>query len=129
MEEVVKNRIILILSVLMIIFFIGAMGSCSNARKIKAECDKEIFNRLDVEEKMNNLIHEKADIEEKLNGVIRKLAEETTACQLAKKMLLQEQLISKNLNEELQKMTELKEALEEDLKEALVANKPVKPKK
>ncbi len=45
-------------------------------------------------------------------------------------MLLQEQLVNQSLKEELEKVTKLKEKLEDDLKEALTtaAAKP-KPKK
>ena len=49
-----------------------------------------------------------------------------------KKSLVQEQLISSSLKTELEKISKLKEALEEDLKEALVKGRSAvseKPKK
>jgi hypothetical protein len=42
---------------------------------------------------------------------------------------VQEQLVNQSLKEELQKVSKLKEALEEDLKEALVTGKSAKAKK
>ena len=62
---------------------------------------------------MNELKKEKAALEKELEDT--KAENETT-----KKALLQEQLVSQSLKEELQKVTKLKETLEDDLKDALV---------
>lgn len=126
MEEGVKNRIILILSILVVIFFIGTLGSCSNAHKLKTVRDKEMALRLDSEEKMNKLMQEKKLLEEKLNKQTQELEEERLANQSNRKALTQEQLVNQSLKEELEKIVKLKEKLEEDLKEALVADKQAK---
>ena len=102
MEENIKNRVILILAILTIIFLMGAIRSCSTTKKLKTtliELDKE-----------------KAALGKELEDT--KAENETT-----KKALLQEQLVSQSLKEELQKVTKLKETLEDDLKDALVKNK------
>lgn len=128
MEEGVKNRIILILAIFTIIFFIGTMNSCSNAHRLKTVRDKEMALRLDSEEKLNKLAQDKITLEEKLNKLAQDLEEEKVANQSNRKALMQEQLISQSLKEELEKISRLKDKLEENLKEALVTEKASKPK-
>ena len=131
MEEGAKNKLILILGVLTLIFFITTVGSCGNYRVQKNARNKEMATRLDLEEKMAKSAQEKSVHEQKLSAATQAVEEEKVAHQATKKALLQEQLVNQSLKEELQKVSKLKEALEEDLKEALtVANAAkVKPKK
>ena len=123
MEETLRNRLILVLGILTVIFFIGTVGSCSNAHRQKVARDREMATRLELEENMNKFIQEKGAIQEKVNTLSRELEEEKVAHQASKKALLQEQLVNQSLKEELGKVIKLKEALEEDLKEALVESK------
>ncbi len=123
MEESFKNRIILILGILTAIFFIGLVSSCSDSRRQKAAHDKEMAARLDLEEKMNKFGQEKLTIEKKMSALSQQLAEAQAANETTKKALLQEQLANDSLKKEILKLTELKEKLEEDLKEALVTGK------
>lgn len=123
MEESIKNRVILILSVLSAIFFIGTVGSCGNMGRLRSIRDKEIATRLDLEEKMSKLMQEKLGLEKKLNDLTEGLEAEKAGHQATQKALLQEQLVNQSLKEEIAKVTKLKEALEEDLKEALVTGK------
>lgn len=123
MEESIKDRIILILVILAIIFFLGAVGSCSNTSKLKGAKDKELLLRLSAEEDLQKLTQEKKALEEKLKKTEQGLNEEKATHQATKKTLLQEQLVNKSLKEELEKVTRLKEKLEEDLKEVLAAPK------
>jgi len=119
MEENIKNRAILILAILTIIFLMGAIRSCSTGGKLKTtliELDKEKAVSWDSEQKMNELKKEKA-------ALTKELEDTKTENETAKKALLQEQLVSESLKEELQKVTKLKEALEDDLKDALVKDK------
>lgn len=129
MEESIKNRVILILGILTIIFFIGTVGSCSNAAHLKSSRDKEMATRLDLEEKISKFVQEKQSIETMVNSLSQELEEEKAAHQATKKALLQEQLVNQSLKEELVKVTKLKEALEEDLKEALVTGKSTRTKR
>ncbi len=129
MGENIKSQIILILAVLTIIFFIVALGSCSNANRLKNARDKEMSARLDLEEKVSKFSQEKAGLQEKLEEKEKELQEEKASHGASKKALVQEQLVSQSLKEELAKVTKLKEALEEDLKEALVSGKSTKSKR
>jgi hypothetical protein len=129
MEESVKDKVILILSILAIIFFVSTIGSCNNAYRQKVARDKEMGTRLDLEEKMSKVMQERTVIEGKVTAKDKELEEEKAAHQATKKALVQEQLVNQSLKEELQKVTKLKEALEEDLKEALVTSKSTKNKK
>jgi len=119
MEENIKNRAILILAILTIIFLMGAIRSCSTAKKLKTtliELNREKAVSWDSEQKMNELKKEKA-------ALAKELEDTKAENEITKKALLQEQLVSQSLKEELQKVTKLKEALEDDLKDALVKDK------
>lgn len=129
MEENIKNRIILILAIFILILFIGSISSCNNTFRHRAARDKEMAARLDLEEKLNKSLQEKTVLDEKIKSIEAQAQEEKTVHQVTKKALLQEQLVNQSLKEELVKVTKLKEALEEDLKEALVEVKSGKNKK
>jgi chromosome segregation ATPase len=128
MEESLKNRFIMILALLTVIFFIGTISSCSSSLRNKNSLNKEMTLRLELEEKMSKFNQDKTAVEKQIAAVTQQLEEEKAAHQASKKTLLQEQLVNQSLKEELQKVTRLKEALEEDLKEALVISKPAKSK-
>ena len=129
MEESLKNRIIIALVILALIFLIGMIKSCSDSGRYKINGSNEMRTRIDCEEKLNNFSKEKAAMENKANAATQSLEEERAALAATKKALLQEQLVSQSLKEEIEKITKLKEALEEDLKEALVKVKAEKTKK
>ncbi|HTZ11755.1 MAG TPA: hypothetical protein VMD04_05235, partial [Candidatus Margulisiibacteriota bacterium] len=112
MDDAIKNRVILILGILTAILFISNISSCSNAYRQKAARDKEMAQRMDLEEKMSKYTRESAKLEEKASVSIKELEEEKAAHQATKKALVQEQLVNQSLKEELQKVTKLKEALE-----------------
>ncbi len=119
MEENIKNRVILILAILTVIFLMGAMRSCSTAKKLKntsIELDKEKAVSWDSQQQMNELKKGKAAVEKELEDT--KAENENN-----KKAFLQEQLVSQSLKDELEKVTKLKEALEADLKESLAKEK------
>ncbi|MDD4940047.1 MAG: hypothetical protein PHE18_07000 [Candidatus Omnitrophica bacterium] len=120
MEENLKNRVILILVILTVIFFLGTLNSCGVSNKLKAalmEMDKQKASSWDTEQKINDLKNENASMEKQFQDL--KAENEDI-----KKSFLQEQLVSQSLKEELEKVTRLKEALEDDLKDALVKGKP-----
>ena len=128
MEENIKNRIILILSVLTIILFISTVSSCNNSLRQKTARDKEMSARLDSEEKANKVSQDQVKLSQKIKSLEKDLEEEKAAHELTNKSLAQEQMVSQSLKEEVVKVTKLKEALEADLKEALVTAKSVRPK-
>lgn len=127
LEEAIKNRIILILSILSVILFISTIGSCNNAYRQRSARNKEMVTRLDLEEKMAKFAQGKKAMDDKIKAVEKELEEEKAANETTKKALVQEQLVGQSLKDELAKVTKLKEALEEDLKEALTS-KSTKPK-
>jgi len=129
MEESLKNRIIIALVILSLIFLTGMIKSCSDSGRYKINGNNEMRTRLDCEEKLNNFSKEKTATENKVHAATQALEEERVALTAAKKALLQEQLVSQSLKEEIEKITKLKETLEEDLKEALVKIKAEKTKK
>jgi len=119
MGENLKNRLIVILGILTAIFFLGTISSCNNARKQETGRKKEMLTRLELEEKMSKFNQEKSDCEARINAAVQEAEAEKAAHLVTKKSLTQEQLVNQSLKEELNKVTKLKEALEEDLKEAL----------
>lgn len=124
MEEIMKNRLILILSVLSALLLISTVSSCGSAYQLKDARNKEMARRLDLEEVMGKASAQKAELAKELKSVQEELAKEQGARQLAEEALAQEQEESVNLREELKKVNKLKEALENNLKEALVSGEP-----
>lgn len=124
MDENMKNRLTLILAILTIIFFMGTIRSCASSKRLKdtlTELDKEKTASWESEQKMNEIKKEKTSLEKELE--VLRLENETN-----KKALLQEQLVSQSLKDELQKVTKLKDTLEDDLKDALTKEKKTKVK-
>jgi len=126
MEFLPKSRPVFILSVLSVFLFAFNIGSCINSYSQGAARRKEMAQRLGVEEKMLKLGQEKTALLEKLKAKEKESEEERVAFQSTKKALLQEQLVCQALKEELQKVTNLKEVLEEDLKKALITSNKAK---
>ncbi len=125
-EQGLKDKALIVLAVLTVIFCFGMISSCSNTSRQKSAWRTEMSKRLDLEERMTKFSQEKSGLEEKAKAKVKELEVEQTANQATKKALLQEQLINMSLKEELQKVTKLKEALEKDLKDALVNGKKLK---
>lgn len=120
MEDALKSRLNLILAVLSAILFIGMVSSCSNAYRQRLAREKEMASRIDLEEKINNILQERNSSFDRLKQIEKELEAERLAHEETKNNFTQEQSINAALKDELQKVIKLKEALEEDLKEALV---------
>jgi len=124
-----KPNLTLVLGVVCIILLVSLIGSCATAQQQKAARQKEIATRMDAEEKMAALQQEKAAVEQTVTALSKTLEELKASSEADKKVLMQEQLVNKSLREELQKLTKLNVALEQDLKEALAkGGKPVAEK-
>jgi len=126
LDQNLKDIALIVLAALTLIFCLGTFSSCSNASRQKSAWRAEMTKRLDLEERMTKFSQEKSGLEEKAKAKAKELEVEQLANQTTKKALLQEQLINMSLKEELQKVTKLKEALEKDLKNALVTGKKLK---
>ena len=105
-EEPLKNRIILILGIFTAIFLISTVVSCLQLGKIKSSHDKEVFTRMDLEEKMKKAEDEKTALEAKINNLAKELVAEKATHSETDKELLQEQLVNESLKDELQKVTQ-----------------------
>lgn len=119
LEEGVKNRLILILGLLTIIFFLSTIGSCAGTQRQKSQIKKEMMSRLQAEEKLDSIQKQWDKQIADLKVLEAQLEEEKAANQATKKALVQEQTMNQSYKEEIDKLTKLKEVLEENLKEAL----------
>ena len=119
MDEALKNRIVIILAILSVVFFFGTLSSCSTAMRLRSARDKEMVARLALEEKTSKYAQEKSALEEKAKAKENQVEELKVSLEAVKKASVQDQLVSQSLKEELQKVTKLKETLEEELRQAL----------
>lgn len=126
MDEALKNRILIILTVLLTVFFFSTLSSCNSSMRQKSARDKEMAMRLALEERMNKFSQDKSTLEEKAKAKEKEAQELKDTLEITKKALVQEQLVNQSLKEDLGKVTKLKESLEENLKEALVTAKKSK---
>lgn len=122
-DQGIKDKALVTLSILILIFSLGWLGSCANINRNKSAWKTEMTKRLDLEERMTKFTQEKSALEEKTKAKANELEVEQAANQAAKKALIEEQLINASLKEELQKVSKLKENLEQDLKSALAGKK------
>lgn len=129
MAETLKSKLVLLLALLCLLFILASIKSCSNATLQKKRVREEMTTRLDLEEKMSGALRDKSLAEEKLKVKEKELAEETASRQEAQKALAQEQSMSQGLKNELQKMSDLKNSLEEQLKACKAGGKSEKRKK
>lgn len=128
LNEALKNRIVIILAVLLAIFFFSSLSSCNSAMRIKASRDKEMANRIVLEEKMSKFSQDRSSLEEKAKAKEKEVEELKQALDTANKSLVQEQLINQSLKEELEKITKLRDTLETDLKQAKEEGKKLRMK-
>ena len=112
MDETLKNRVLIILAVLLTIFFFSTLSSCNSFLRQKSARDKEMAMRLALEERMSKFSQDKSALEEKAKAKEKEAQELKDALEISKKALVQEQLINQSLKEDLGKITKSKEALE-----------------
>ena len=125
-KGLLNNRPVFGLVVLSSVLFVSNIGSCINSYSQDSARKKEMAQRMDLEEKLSKFTQEKTSVSEGLKAKEKELEAEKVSSEAVKKALAQEQLVCQNLKEELERVTRLKEALEDDLKEALAANKKAK---
>ena len=126
MEENIKGRAIIVLSILTVLLLVLNIGSCANSFNQSSARKKEMAQRIELEEKLSKFNQEKVIIIDKVKAKDKELDEEKAAHQATKKALVQEQLVVQSLKEDLQKVVKIKESLEEELKKVLVVNKKAK---
>jgi hypothetical protein len=118
-----QKKPVLMLAILSLVLFVFNIGSCISSHGQNVELKKEMAQRLDTEERMTRANQEKAALLEKLKIKEKESEEDKDALQATRKALTQEQLVCRNLQDELSKVNKLKEALEDNLKKALADNK------
>ncbi|MDD5120227.1 MAG: hypothetical protein PHR84_02820 [Candidatus Omnitrophica bacterium] len=118
LNDALKNRIVIILAILSAILFFSTLSSCGSAMRQKASRDKEMASRLALEERMSKFSQDRSALEEKAKAKEKEAEELKPALETANKALAGERLINQSLKEELDKVVNLKEALENDLKKA-----------
>jgi len=121
-----KNRVVIILSGLALVLLVFNICSCVNAHNQSSARKKEMFQRMELEEKSGKLALENANTAGKLKELQKQLEQEATANLETKKILTQEQLMNNSLKEDLQKLNKAKETLEEELRKQLAFNKKAK---
>lgn len=113
LDEQLKDRIMIALAILTAMCLVLAISSSMASQKSKRALQKEMILRLENEEKLTNLTPKMESIESQLKN-------SQTNIEGLNKQLEDQNLINKELRLELEKMTKLKQALENNLKEALV---------
>lgn len=124
MDDGVKGRVILILSILAAVFLVLWLGTGRDlSRQKKFATDKAALS-MELEEKNAKLEKEKAALKEELRIVQAELAEEKSIHEATRKTLSQEQVAEQALKVELERVTRLNEALEKDSR-AVEADKKI----
>lgn len=105
-----------------------AAVSCNNARLQQIEKNKQAVKAFDLEERLSKTTKDGSLLTEQLQDAQKALEKEQAEHAATNKVLAQEQLMNQSLKEEIQKVTKAKDALERDLKQALISEKPERKK-
>jgi len=124
-----KNRLALIVGIFCVIMLIVAVNSCQQTDRFRKAKEKESSLRFDVEEKLSDAMNARTSAEEKARRLEQSVEQLTAEIEAAKKALVQEKMVNDSLKEEIFKINKLKDALEEDLKNAFVAGRSDRNKK
>ena len=127
--NLLKNKVVIILGVLNVIFLFVAVSKSLESKKCIDVKRREELQRFDAEQELNKISSEKKAVEAKLSKLEVDFEQVSASVDQAKKSLTQEQLVNQSLKVELEKLRKLKEALEQDLKNALISGKTEKSRK
>ena len=105
MEGLLKKKLFLFSVLLNVSFLVFAIASCSEAERQKKLVAKEMYDRLEAEEKSENAIKEQQGFQGRIDSLQKLLEEEKASHELTRKALLEEELVSKAIKEELNKVT------------------------
>lgn len=104
MIDLTKNKVFLFSVILNIALFVFLMASCSETSRQKQRIDKEMYQRLEAEDKLENSAKERQVLEESIAAVRKQLEEEKVSHEMNKKALLQERLVIQGVKEELDRV-------------------------
>jgi hypothetical protein len=122
-NESLKNKLIIILSITNVIFLLLAFFSWKNSREQSYRWSKEMYSRVEAEEARNNSIKEKAAIETKLEQLVKDIEAAKSENEQLVKSLAQEKMVNKNQGLELDKVIKIKESFEVELKKYIELSK------
>jgi len=97
MDEGLKNRIVIILAVLTLIFFFSTLSSCNSALRQKARSDREMAARIALEEKVSKFAQESSALEEKAKAKEKEAEAAKSELEAARKALLEERAANQAL--------------------------------
>ncbi|MCG8429556.1 MAG: hypothetical protein MJA29_00055 [Candidatus Omnitrophica bacterium] len=122
-----KNRLVVGLTVATIVLAIITFSCCSIAYRNKVARDKEMMARLALEERMSQLTSRGEAGSSGLEKARSALEAERQAHQATKQALVEEQISSQALREEVERITSQIRVLEEKLQEALSIQQAIQP--
>lgn len=105
MEGLLKNKIFLFSVLLNFSFLVLAIASCSEAERQKKLVAKEMYDRLEAEEKSAGAAGERQGLQERIDSLQKQIEEEKASHELTKKALSEEQTVSRAIREELSRVT------------------------
>lgn len=111
MEESGNKLVLVLLAVILLLVIVWA-ASCSSAHRQRIAREKEMSARFDIEDKLGKLSRANAGLQEELKGAQKKLADEKAAREECKKALMQEQMITQSLKDEIEKLVRQKALVE-----------------
>ncbi|MDD5565330.1 MAG: hypothetical protein PHG31_00330 [Candidatus Omnitrophica bacterium] len=104
MNEQLRQKLLVTLAISNVVLLIAAAGSCSGSHRQKLAKDKELYTRIEIEEKLNKMMQEIKALEAKIQEKDKTLEEEHKARTEISKLLNQERLLTQGLKEELSKL-------------------------
>jgi len=105
MEGLFKNKIFLFSVLLNFSLLALWIASCSETRTERALRDKDLRDKLIAEERAYEFDKESQGLQGQIDSLQKQLEEEAVSHELTQKALLQEQLATKALKEELSRFT------------------------
>lgn len=122
---IMKNKVSMILSAAVIIFFLLWLNAVSGVSKQRTLANDKAVLSMELGEKNIKLEKQRSDLSEELKKAQAALAEEKAQHEETKKILSQEQVAEQALKVELERVTRLKEELEKDLKGSMAGEQKV----
>lgn len=120
MEDDIRGKLFPIMVLLTLVFLVTTVRSCGTIQKQKSLKEKEMSAKLDAEEELSE-IKKSRDVQILVKD--KELQDEKNSHEATRRILDQERLVNKELRSELDKITKVKEVLEEELKDVLVSSK------
>jgi uncharacterized protein YlxW (UPF0749 family) len=105
MEGLFKNRVFLFSVLLNFSLLTLWVASCSETRKERAFRENDLRDKLIAEERLDKFDKERQGLQEQVETLQKQLEQEVASHELTKKALLQEQLVTKVIKDELSRVT------------------------